>query len=245
MNRGKDNAPERAMWLLLVAIIATCMIMAAGTCSGQLIHRCIDVSINCQLWPSSCDHSCRRVGGPDLAREYYQVPRTVGLNIQIPDTGTYPAPWWHLTPSQPLWQTMDWVKESFDVTAIGHYLRSHPWDHTQNNENIRMAFRAPGMQIIQITPQHWGAEGTKCDADGTAREGNITWLNYPIQIFVHHFEFIFPYLKRNHFCFTRFKLYFFESFKFFNRPDNTANFIANIKLNYLCTCPFSRISNFT
>lgn len=115
--------------------------------------------------------------------KYYRVPRSVGVNSQIRDTGIGNAQWWKLTPSQPLWQTFDWIRDEFDITAIGTFLRSHPWNNSytgiQNFENIRMAFRTPGIDIIQITPQYWGNQGHVCNSDGTTKLGGITDLSYP------------------------------------------------------------------
>ena len=42
-----------------------------------------------------------------------------------------------------------------------------------------MAFRTPGIDIIQITPQYWGEQGYVCEPDGTTHLGGITRLSYP------------------------------------------------------------------
>lgn len=163
------------MWLLLIAMVLTIMIYAT-TCDGQAVRRCVDRSFACEVW-GHCDHSCTRVIPTD--NSYYNVPRSVGVNSMVPDTGVSGAAWWSITPSQPFWQTLDWIYNDYQIDAVGTYLRSHPWDHTQNDENIRDAFRHPDARVLHLNLQYWGAQANNCNADGEIVEGGVNWLHYP------------------------------------------------------------------
>jgi hypothetical protein len=103
----------------------------------------------------------------------FNPPRSVGVNLQIPDMQQGPIPWWHLTTGQPLWQSLEMMVEN-EVTAVGLMLRAHPWDHTQNFENIRKALRTPGIDILVIRFYFWASTDNNCR--GTE---NLLWGNYP------------------------------------------------------------------
>ena len=109
----------------------------------------------------------------------YSVPRSVGVNVNVPDTGTGAnAPWWQ-PPWQPLHQTLEWVRDDFDISAVGTFLHAHPWDQQYSTERIDLAFSTPGIDILQIAPQHWGAQSNACNKDGTTSPTGILVLDYP------------------------------------------------------------------
>jgi hypothetical protein len=176
MRRREDRRPEAAMWLILIAMVLTIMFHAVS-CDGQTIRRCVDTSYWCQmLGGEACDNTCLRLVPED--HSYYNVPRSVGVTAHVPDTYIGNAPWWGLTPSQPFWQTLDWIYNEYQIDAVGTYLRSHPWDHTQNRENIRNSFRHPQMSILHLNLQYWGSQSNACK-NGSIVKAGINWLHYP------------------------------------------------------------------
>ncbi len=127
-----------------------------------------------------CDYWCQLLGGevgPVERRSLwprpsdYAMPRSVGAWSQVNDMTQGPEPWWSLTAGHGL-------------TAAGFALRAHPWDHSQNWENVRKAFRTEGIDIIVLWLSHWIATETSCD--GSAY---VAWQEYPSDVFEQFYKY--------------------------------------------------------
>ena len=87
-----------------------------------------------------------------------------------------PIPWWQPSEtSQPVADTFAEMAAE-GITAIGVLLRAHPTENIY--ENIRKAFRNPNIDVIVLTPLHWGSTEQGCTGGK-----NIRWLNYPPELF--------------------------------------------------------------
>jgi hypothetical protein len=107
----------------------------------------------------------------------YYIPRSVGVNLQIPDMSQHPILWWQ--PGIPVVQSFDYL-ESLDIRAVGLMMRAHPTEKYW--ENIRKAFRHPAIDVIVVRPEFWGSQDFKCVDDWQEQSG-ILWENYPMEIF--------------------------------------------------------------
>jgi hypothetical protein len=88
-----------------------------------------------------------------------------------------PIAWWKPSPGKrPLWQTFAGMRDA-GLTAVGGLLRAHPTQRIW--ENIRRAFRTPGIDVIVVTPLHWAS--TEVNWDMTI--DNLRWENLPENIF--------------------------------------------------------------
>jgi len=115
----------------------------------------------------------RRTPGRRIVNDYI-IPRSVGAWSQYNDMTSVGQPWWSITTGRPFWETLERARDIHDLTAVGFALRAHPTDNTQNNENIRRAFRTPGIDIIVLWLSHWSSTEPKTDGTHT-----IMWQNYP------------------------------------------------------------------
>jgi hypothetical protein len=169
-----------------IIILATVLATVAGGVSAQ----------NLRLPP--CDYWCQMLGQgrPVPPRvmpsgDVFKVPRSVGAMTVVPDMSTGPFPWWSLTTGRPLWQSFEFMRDK-GLTAVGAMLRANPTDvidavddcgnplpnATTNNENIRRAFRMPGIDIIVIEPLWWASTEQGCTG-----LKNIRWQHIPPHIF--------------------------------------------------------------
>jgi len=139
-------------------IILASIVLCSTAVSAQTIRR-----PPCDLW-------CQILGTPPppfervvpLNPRYYAVPRSVGLNVQIDTPSTNSShpradkPW-----TVPLWETLETVRDEHGITAVGLLLNAHPTDNY--HENIRKAFRTPGIDIVVFRPQYWNVIENTCD----------------------------------------------------------------------------------
>lgn len=107
----------------------------------------------------------------------YTIPRSVGATHVIPDMSEGPIPWWAASPGkQPLYETFLSMRNG-GLTAVGGLLRSHPTKSIW--EDIRRAFRTPGIDVITVCPMRWAS--TEWNYDRTVK--NIRWENTPSEVF--------------------------------------------------------------
>ncbi|MCK5018330.1 MAG: hypothetical protein KAS32_14830, partial [Candidatus Peribacteraceae bacterium] len=129
------------------------------------------------------DALIRRTPGRRIVNEHI-VPRSIGAWSQYNDMTTVGQPWWPITTGRPFWETLERARDMHGLTAVGFALRAHPTDNTQNDENIRMAFRTPGIDIIVLWLSHWSSTEPKIDGTQT-----IMWQNYPDSIFEQLYQY--------------------------------------------------------
>ena len=154
-------------FILMVVIMA-----APCSLSAQVIRR------------PPCDTWCQILGTPPrpfqrvvpLDRKYYAVPRSVGLNVQIPSPSRCQVQSIIPVGNQPLKITMREMVDKHGISAVGLLLDAHPTENTY--ENIRKAFRTPGIDIIVFRPSHWQIIEKTC----TGHNG-YTLEPYPITLF--------------------------------------------------------------
>ncbi|KKN78989.1 hypothetical protein LCGC14_0344650 [marine sediment metagenome] len=132
-----------------------------------------DLSLSCLLW-GICEPPRRLI--PIDPWEYY-VPRSVGVNLMSWDKSMgagQEMDWWDVMGplGTPNWETVEWARDEFGLTAIGLMLRAHPWDNYY--ENIRKLFRLPGIDIIVFRPEYWGFTDYRCDGSL-----GVLWVEYP------------------------------------------------------------------
>jgi hypothetical protein len=76
----------------------------------------------------------------------------------------------------PLYETLEDVRDNYGVTAVGLLLNAHPIENYQ--ENIRRAFRTPGIDIIVFRPQWWTVIEKTCEGHNA-----YTLEPYPTSLF--------------------------------------------------------------
>jgi len=131
-----------------------------------------------------CGTWCQILGTPPppfervvpLNPRHYAVPRSVGINVQIPSPS--PCQVQSIIPegNRPLEITMRDMVDKHGISAVGLLLDAHPTDN--HYENIRKAFRTPGIDVIVFRPSHWQIIEKTC----IGRNG-YTLEPYPLELF--------------------------------------------------------------
>ena len=119
--------------ILTIGLLA---IAATAYATDSRIRR-FPTDISCQLW-DICFPPERLT---PIDPHKYDVPRSVGVNLQAVDLSEGPIPWWSAQADQgkPNWMNAAWVRDEFGITAMAFMLAAHPWDNFY--ENIRKLFR--------------------------------------------------------------------------------------------------------
>ena len=155
--------------LIFVLVFVASIAWAATTVSGQIIRRPPPASpLACELW-DSCEPRLLRLIPPDPAA--YIVPRSVGAWSEYHDMSS------SVTPRRPFQETLQLARDVHGLTAVGFHMMAHPTDSNEayndcgeflpessmNNEQIRKAFREPGIDIIVLWMSYFAVIGESCD----------------------------------------------------------------------------------